>query len=162
LSGDARALEWVEKARAVFDTHGSVTPQSSHERPLRLLIVDDHPAFRKAARRLLEARSYDVVAEADCGTRALDAVERLEPQAVLLDVRLGDEDGFAVCNLLTRARPGLAVLLTSDSNFEHCEEAIARSGARGFVRKSRLVQTDLAQFWRAADASGNSGAALTR
>jgi DNA-binding NarL/FixJ family response regulator len=148
LSGDARALEWVEKARAVFDTHGSVTPQSSHERPLRLLIVDDHPAFRKAARRLLEARGYDVVAEADSGTRALDAVERLEPHAVLLDVRLGDEDGFAVCGQLTRARPELAVLLASDSDFEHCEEAIARSGARGFVRKSRLVQTDLAQFWR--------------
>ena len=111
------------------------------------MIVDDQLTFRQAARCLLEARGYDVVAEADCAACALEAVERLEPHAVLLDVRLGDEDGFAVCGALTRARPALAVLLASDTAFEHCEESLARSGARGFVRKSRLAHTDLAQFW---------------
>jgi DNA-binding NarL/FixJ family response regulator len=111
------------------------------------MIVDDQPTFRQAARRLLEARGYDVVAEAECAACALDAVERLEPHAVLLDVRLGDEDGFAVCGALTRARPELAVLLASDTELEHSEECVARSGARGFVRKSRLAVTDLAQFW---------------
>jgi len=39
------------------------------------------------------------------------------------------------------------VLLASDAEYEHAEESVARSGARGFVRKSRLAQTDLAQFW---------------
>jgi DNA-binding NarL/FixJ family response regulator len=121
------------------------TPQPP--RPLRVMIVDDQPTFRLAARRLLEARGYDVVAEAECSACALEAVERHEPQAVLLDVRLGDEDGFAVCGVLTRARPGLAVLLASDAPHEHFDERVARSGARGFVRKSRLAHTDLAQFW---------------
>lgn len=111
------------------------------------MIVDDQPTFRQAARRLLEARGYDVVAEAECAASALEAVERLKPNAVLLDVRLGDEDGFAVCGALTRGRPELAVLLASDTEFEHSEESVTHSGARGFVRKSRLAQTDLAQFW---------------
>jgi len=111
------------------------------------MIVDDQLTFRQAARRLLEARGYEVVAEAESEARALEAVERLEPQAVLLDVRLGDEDGFAVCGALTRARPELAVLLASDTAYDDSEECIADSGARGFVRKSRLAQTDLAQFW---------------
>jgi DNA-binding NarL/FixJ family response regulator len=111
------------------------------------VIVDDQLTFRQAARRLLEARGYDVVAEADCAACALEAIERHEPQAVLLDVRLGDEDGFAVCGVLTRARPELAVLLASATEYEHAEEFIARCGACGFVRKSRLPHTDLAQFW---------------
>ena len=111
------------------------------------MIVDDQLTFREAARRLLEARGYDVVAEAESAARAFDAVERHEPQAVLLDVRLGDEDGFTVCSALTRVRPELAVLLASDAEVEHAEECVTRSGARGFVRKSRLAATDLALFW---------------
>jgi len=51
---------------------------------------------------LLAARGYDVVGEASCAASALDAVERHAPQAVLLDVRLGDDDGFELCGLLTR------------------------------------------------------------
>ena len=111
------------------------------------MIVDDQPAFRHAARRLLEARGYDVVGEAGCGASALEAVERHAPEAVLLDVRLGDDDGIAVCRRLTDARPELAVLLASDDAYEH-SELIAGSGARGFVRKSRLPDTDLGRYWR--------------
>jgi DNA-binding NarL/FixJ family response regulator len=111
------------------------------------VIVDDQPTFRKAARRLLEARGYDVVAEAGCGATALDAVERHAPQGVLLDVRLGDDDGFEVCVELIRGRPELAVLLASDADYEHAQELTEGCGARGFVRKSWLPYTDLGRFW---------------
>jgi DNA-binding NarL/FixJ family response regulator len=77
----------------------------------------------------------------------MDAVERHAPEAVLLDVRLGGDDGFAVCGDLTRAHPGLAVLLTSDGAYEHADELIAGCGACGFVRKSRLARTDLERLW---------------
>ena len=97
------------------------------------------------ARMLLAARGYDVVGEAFCAASALDAVERHAPQAVLLDVRLGDDDGFELCGLLTRFHPELAVLLTSAE--EHNPELITRCGASGFVQKHRLLQTDFAQFW---------------
>lgn len=113
----------------------------------RVLVVDDQPAFRAAARRLLEQRGYAVVAEAGCAVSALDAVERFAPQAVLLDVRLGDDDGFEVCRTLTSARPGLAVLLASTGEYDEYGELAASSGARGFVSKTKLVDTDFGQFW---------------
>ena len=125
----------------------AVAQQSSREGLRRVLIVDDQPTFRRAARSLLEARGYDVVGEASCGATALEAVERHGPQAVLLDVRLGHDDGFAVCGALTRAHPGLAVLLASDTDYEHSRELLARAGARGFVRKSCLAHADLGRFW---------------
>jgi DNA-binding NarL/FixJ family response regulator len=113
----------------------------------RVLVVDDEPRFRDAARRLLERRGYAVVAEAGCAATALDAVERFAPQAVLLDVRLGDDDGFEVCRRLMRARPGLAVLLASTGEYDQYGELAVSSGARGFVSKTRLLETDFGQFW---------------
>jgi DNA-binding NarL/FixJ family response regulator len=110
-----------------------------------VVIVDDHALFRHAARTLLAARGYDVVAEAGCAASALDAVERHAPHAVLLDVCLGDDDGFEVCGLLTRSHPELAVLLASGE--EHNPELIGRCGASGFVQKHRLLQTDFGKFW---------------
>jgi DNA-binding NarL/FixJ family response regulator len=113
----------------------------------QVLVVDDEPTFRDAARQLLEQRGYAVVAEAGCATTALDAVERFAPHAVLLDIRLGDDDGFEVCRKLLRARPGLAVLLVSTGEYDQCGELVASSGARGFVNKTRLLETDFGQFW---------------
>ena len=113
----------------------------------RVLIVDDRPEFREAARMLLEWRGYAVVAEAGCGATALEAVARCEPEAVLLDVRLGDDNGFDVCRRLMRARVGLAVLLTSTAEYDPCDDLVASSGARGFVSKTRLPVTDFGQFW---------------
>lgn len=112
----------------------------------RVVIVDDHAPFRRTIGILLAARGYDVVAEASCAAAAIDAVERHAADAVLMDVGLRDDDAFAVCSLLTRSRPGLAVLLTS-ADGRHDAERISRSGARGFVRKSRLHQTDLRKYW---------------
>ena len=116
----------------------------------RVLVVDDEPGFRDAARQLLERRGYAVVAEAGCAASALDAVERFAPQAVLLDVRLGDDDGFEVCRRLTRAQPGLAVLLASTGEYDEYGDLAASSGARGVVRKARLFDTDFGQFWPSA------------
>lgn len=113
----------------------------------QVVIVDDHATFRGAARMLLEARGYDVVAEAVSADAALAAVEEHEPTAVLLDVRLGEDDGFALCGTLTRRHPELAVLLASDGDFEHMADRVATCGARGFVPKSRLALVDLGEFW---------------
>ena len=117
----------------------------------RVLVVDDEPVFRDAARQLLERRGYAVVAEAGCAATALNAVQRFAPQAVLLDVRLGDDDGFEVCRKLTRARPGLAVLIASAGECDEYDELAASSGARGFVNKVKLLTTDLGRFWPRAD-----------
>jgi DNA-binding NarL/FixJ family response regulator len=76
------------------------------------LVVDDEPVFRRAARALLERRGYVVVGEAGSASEAEAAVGQLSPDALLLDVRLGDASGFDVAYALTRAYPKLAVLLS--------------------------------------------------
>ena len=65
-----------------------------------VLIVDDHASFRATARQLLEAEGYEVVGEAADGASALEAVARLRPDVVLLDVQLPDMDGFEISRRL--------------------------------------------------------------
>ena len=115
--------------------------------PARVLIVDDALVFREVARELLERRGYTVAGEADSAASAIDAVARLAPDAVLADVRLPDGDGFELCAALTRAHPKLAVLLASADRVPPSPARLQGCGACGFVLKSRLVATDLTQFW---------------
>jgi DNA-binding NarL/FixJ family response regulator len=101
-------------------------------------------------RQLLERRGYSIAGEADRGAIVPDLVDRLEPDAVLLDIDLPDDNGFELAARLTRAQPGLAVLLTS-AEFDHGFYAQAQvSGARGFVPKAQLAQAELAMYWPAA------------
>lgn len=121
---------------------------------VRVLIVDDVAVFREAARELVQRRGYDVAGEADSAATAVAAAALLRPDAVLLDLRLPDGNGITVSTALTRAHPGLAVLLMSVDHVSPSAEEIRACGAQGFVRKSRLAATDLSQYWPApSDAS---------
>ena len=116
--------------------------------PKRVLIVDDQPAFRHAARDLLTSRGHAVVGEADGLISALAALEQHQPDAVLLDVCLGIESGFDVGRVLTGLRPGLSVLLASSDDRYGDDTRVRECGACGFVSKSRLVDADLGALWR--------------
>lgn len=100
-----------------------------------VVIVDDHAAFRAGARALLEADGYDVVGEAPDGQAGLDAVRSLNPDVVLLDVRLPDTDGFAIAGRLAENGCDSAVIVTSSSDDPLYRERAQSSGARGFVAK---------------------------
>lgn len=132
--------------RAATLDHSRPSAHDGHL-PARVLIVDDAPVFRQAARELLERRGYTVVGEADSAASAMDAADRLAPDAILLDLRLPDADGFVLSAALVRARPGLAVLLASADRAVPSPARVRASGARGFVLKSRLAATDLSEFW---------------
>ena len=103
-----------------------------------VLIVDDHPSFRASARRMLEADGYEVVGEAADGTSAIDAVRELQPDVVLLDVRLPDVDGFQVAERLAANGAAAAVVLTSSRDRSDFAYEIVASPARGFIPKSEL------------------------
>jgi DNA-binding NarL/FixJ family response regulator len=115
------------------------------QRNPRVLLVDDAASFRAAARELLERRGYLIAGEADCAAAARRAVVELEPDAVLLDVRLPDANGFDLADELARARPDLAILLVSAEQLADARPPVA--AARAFVTKAQLATVDLARFW---------------
>lgn len=114
----------------------------------RVVIIDDHAWFRSVASQLLQARGFEVVGEADGATDGMALVERVAPDAILLDVGLQDADGIDMCRALTEAHPGLAVLLVSADDLRHREDQIRECGARAFLRKSRLASADLVGLLR--------------
>jgi response regulator NasT len=77
----------------------------------RVLIADDSAAFRALAAQLLRHVGHQVVGEASDGATALLLAERLAPDAVLLDVHLGADDGHAVARALRGPR---AIMVSSD------------------------------------------------
>ena len=87
---------------------------------------------------LLESEGYDVIAEAADGAGAVAEAERVRPDIVLLDVQLPDLDGFDVAARITGGEDAPMVLLTSSRDWSDSPDLIARSGARGFVRKDQL------------------------
>jgi DNA-binding NarL/FixJ family response regulator len=97
-----------------------------------VLIVDDHPTFRRFARRLLEESGYEVVGEADSVAAAVEATARLRPAAVLLDILLPDGSGLEAVSRLAPA----AVVLTSSRSAEDFGVALDDAPARGFIPKS--------------------------
>jgi CheY-like chemotaxis protein len=117
------------------------------------MIVDDATVVRRLARQLLERRGYTVVAEADCAASALTLADSLMPDAVLLDVRLPDADGFEVSAAMTSASANgtpAVLLMTADPLFRYYA-LIERCGARGLVAKAELAGTDLGAFWPAPE-----------
>ena len=100
-----------------------------------VLIVDDHAAFRVGVSALLAVDGYDVVGEAADGRSGLEAAAALQPDVVLLDVRLPDMDGFEVAHALASRGSSAAVVLTSSSDDPLYPGRAAGSGARGFVAK---------------------------
>jgi DNA-binding NarL/FixJ family response regulator len=111
-----------------------------------VLIVDDHAAFRASARRLLELDGFDVVGEAADGAGALDLVDRLDPELVLLDVALPDLSGFDVAERLAPGRS--KVVLTSSRAQRDLGRRVQRSGALGFISKDELSGEGLDRLLR--------------
>ena len=103
-----------------------------------ILIVDDSPSYRRAARALLEIEGFDVVGESTTGGDALADWEHLRPDIVLLDIGLPDIDGIAVAARLTARPDGPAVVLVSSRDDSGFEQVFRRCGARGFIPKAEL------------------------
>ncbi len=113
---------------------------------LTLLIVDDHDDFRASARALLEADGFDVIGEAADGVGALEAIEELRPQIVLLDIQLPGLDGFAVAEKLGGLSDPPAVVLTSSRDARTYGSRLETSPVRGFLPKSGLSGKALASL----------------
>ena len=103
-----------------------------------VLIVDDHAGFRESARALLEADGFDVLGDAVDGPSALEQVQRLRPQVVLLDVQLPGMDGFEVAERLASEPAAPVVVLISSRARGSLRSRLAATTARGFITKAEF------------------------
>jgi DNA-binding NarL/FixJ family response regulator len=111
-----------------------------------VLVVDDDPAFRRLAQRILDAFGFAVVGEADSVAAAVSAAGSLRPDAVLVDVGLPDGDGLALARELSELPWRPRVLLTSTNSEAATASEVRNSGAEGFVPKNELPGAALGEL----------------
>jgi DNA-binding NarL/FixJ family response regulator len=109
-----------------------------------VLIVDDHAAFRGAARALLEADGFPVVGEVADGASAVSAVQALRPDVVLLDIQLPDLNGFEVAERLEEAGARPAVVFVSTRDASAFRSRLESNPSWRFIAKSDLSGEALA------------------
>ena len=114
--------------------------EPSGARPLRILIVDDHPLIRRGIREVIdEEEDMRVVAEAADGEEAIQRVRELRPHGldlVLMDVDMPCLDGIAATRRILAEDPGLPVIMLTVSTLDRDLFEATRAGAIGFLSKS--------------------------
>ncbi|QSB04039.1 response regulator [Natronoglycomyces albus] len=108
-----------------------------NEDVISVLLVDDHPVVRQGLRAYLDTRAeLEVVAEAENGIEALDAIALHRPDVVLLDLKMPHMDGQGVLEALRGGADPMpqVIVLTSATDVEHVPAAV-QAGAAGFVYK---------------------------
>jgi CheY-like chemotaxis protein len=103
-----------------------------------LLVVDDHAAFRGFVSELLNGDRFVVAGVAEDGESALDAVESLRPDVVLLDIQLPGIDGFEVAERLAASAQRPAVVLTSTRDATDFGARLRNAPVLGFVPKQEM------------------------
>lgn len=106
------------------------------EPALRVMVVDDHPMWRDAVERDLQAAGFDVVAVAADGDQAIARFPAARPQVVVLDLQIPGPDGVEVTETVLRHDPSARVLILSASGEQDDVLAAVKAGATGYLVKS--------------------------
>lgn len=115
---------------------------------IRLLLVDDQMIIRQGLRSLLETKpDLEVVGEAENGQQAISQVAALQPDVVLMDVRMPVMDGVAATKLICAQGTAKVLVLTTFDDDDYVSQAM-RLGARGYLLKD-THSDDLAAAIRA-------------
>src|SRR4051794_8749940 len=103
---------------------------------LRILVVDDHPAFVEGLRSLLaSASALEVVGTADSGGEAVAMAADLLPDVVLMDLHMPGMNGIEATKRIVTSSPHVAVLVLTMLEDEESVFAAMRAGARGYLLK---------------------------
>ena len=113
--------------------------------PIRCLIVDDNRQYLEAARVLLEREGLTVAGVATTGKDALRQAKALHPDVVLVDISLGEENGFDLARQLVENGVGadVTVIMISTRAEEDVADLLAESPAAGFVPKAELSAAEI-------------------
>ena len=115
-------------------------PHGPPQRPVRVLVVDDHADVRFLVRAILQDAGPDVTSagEAASAGEAVAALDALEPDVVVLDARMPAVDGFETAAMLLERRPGLPILLCSAIVDDAIRERAAAVGIAACLSKDHF------------------------
>jgi two-component system, NarL family, invasion response regulator UvrY len=117
-------------------------------RPVPVLIVDDQAFFRSAARAVLAVTpGFAAVGEACSGEEAVDRVEALAPELVLMDIHLPGISGIEATRRIRAAHPGVAVVLLSTYKAEDLPAGARDCGALAYLNKEDFEPEALERIW---------------
>ncbi len=115
----------------------------------RLLIIDDHEMVREGLKAMLVTEpDFEIVGGAANAQQALEMIEQVHPDVVLLDVRLPDVSGVELCRTLSARFPNIGVIMLTTFTDEHVIAQCIQAGARGFIIKD-VERFDLKRSIRA-------------
>ncbi|HLB62980.1 MAG TPA: response regulator transcription factor [Actinomycetota bacterium] len=119
---------------------------------VRVLVVDDHPAFRRALTSALRmVDGVEVAGEAGGGVAACQLVEELEPDLVLMDLSMPDLSGIDAMREIHRKRPSLPVVILTAHADPGVEREALQAGASGFLAKGIGLEELLVVLHEAAE-----------
>jgi len=125
-------------------------PTGTDPDPIRVLVVDDQAPFRAAARAVVaRIQGFEQVGEATSGEEAVDLVEVLAPNVILMDINMGDMDGLTATKLITTAHPDSFVILVSTYTEADLPPAARTCGAAAYVNKDELSPRVVRRLWEA-------------
>ena len=124
---------------------------------MRIVLADDHALFRDGVSSLLQAWGHEVVGLAAGGREAVDLVTRLEPDLVLMDVRMPGMSGVQATQAIAAVRPETPIVMLTVSEDEEDLFAAIRAGARGYL----LKDLEAAQLRTMIEAVARGEAAIT-
>ena len=148
MEGALVAMPVVEDGVTVVNTG------ESSARKVTVLTVDDQAVFRRAAHDMIAVTpGFEEVGQAASGSEALAMAAALEPDLVLLDVRMEEMDGIETAERLMAADPEAVIVLISLNDVPEVSSAVAR-GVAARLRKQDLSPRTLREVW---DAHGRPG-----
>ena len=130
---------------------------------IRVLIADDHESFRAGLRAMLAiADDIDLVGEAADGVAAVEQAARLQPDVVLMDLKMPGLDGIAATKAITSTSPHIGVVVLTMLQDDESVFAALRAGARGYALKGTLRAHIVRAIRAAADGEAVFGPGVAR
>jgi DNA-binding NarL/FixJ family response regulator len=110
-------------------------------KPIRIVLVDDHPVVRSGIRTLLEkAQDLEIVGEAERGEAVRALVAEVHPDVLLLDMELPDIDGIQVAKQIQQSEPGVKILALSAHDDPVYIRGLLEAGAAGYLMKEEAPE----------------------
>jgi NarL family two-component system response regulator LiaR len=120
------------------------------EKTIRVMIVDDHAVVRGGLSKFLMVhQDLDLVGEAESGEEAIVQAQRLHPDVILMDLKMGGMDGVTATRLVREKCPGCRVIVLTSFAEDNMVQGALQAGAIGYLLKNVTV-TELASAIRSA------------